>query len=88
MNYRQRVISLFISKTKHSAEEIKSCQPIHNGFTNISYKIQLNNGTIYQVRIANDDKRVNRDVEQKVCRLIKFPYFVYYDVKTGNAIKK
>jgi thiamine kinase-like enzyme len=88
MNYRQQAINLFVQKTKYTKEEIKSCIPIHNGFTNISYKIKLKNNTTYQVRIGNDHHQINRHNEQLIYRLIKFPYFIYYDVETGNAIKK
>jgi hypothetical protein len=88
MKFKQQAINLFIAKTKYKKEDIKSCLPIHKGFTNVSYKIAVKDKTIYQVRIANDHHQVNRSNEQKIYRLIKYSYFIYYDVKTGNAIKK
>jgi thiamine kinase-like enzyme len=88
MNYRQQAINLFCSKTSYQKDAIKSCAPIHKGFTNVSYKITLKNHDIFQVRIANDGHQVKRHNEYKVCRMIKFPYFIYYDLKTGNAIKR
>jgi hypothetical protein len=88
MKPKQTAINLFINKTNYDKTQIVSCTPIHKGFTNLSYKIRTQSGDAYQVRIANDGHQVDRHNEQIVYQLIKFSYFVYYDVTTGNAIKK
>jgi hypothetical protein len=87
MNFKEQALNLFVNKTKYKVNDIRKCVQIHKGFTNVSYKVTLKDQSIYQIRIANDKKKVNRLNEQKIYRLIGFSYFVYYDVRTGNAIK-
>jgi hypothetical protein len=88
MNYRTQAINLFINKTKYKIKDIISCNVIHKGFTNVSFKIECKDKKKYQVRLGNDKNKVNRQNERNVCKAVKFPYFVYYDKETGNAIKR
>jgi hypothetical protein len=85
---KQRAINLFINNTKFKSHEIKSINHIHNGYTNNSFKITLINNQQYQIRLANDNGLVNRKNELAILKNINNKDFIYFDVKTGNAIKE
>jgi hypothetical protein len=88
ISLQKKAIKLFINNTEFKSYQIKTIRGIHNGYTNISFLITLVNNQKYQVRIANDNHMVNRKMELAALKNIHNKDFVYYDVKTGNAIKK
>lgn len=79
---------IFLKKYPKSKDKIVSIKQIHCGYTNHSFLFTLNNKSKFQVRIPNDGKLVDRYCEYQIIRLLKDKKFVYYDVKTGIAIKK
>lgn len=79
---------IFFKKYPNKQKEVVSIKQIHLGYTNYSFLFTLKNKTQFQVRIPNDAKLVNRYCEYQILKLLKNKHFVYYDVKTGIAIKK
>lgn len=68
---------------------IVSLKPIHLGYTNESFVATYENGQKYQVRLPHCGKMLNRSNEYKIIGLLKQTHdFPYFDVKTGNCIKK
>ena len=68
--------------------EIIEIKPIHHGFTNLSFYVKTVNQKEYQVRIGKNNEIVNREIEAIIVEKIFKDDFLYYDKKTGNAIKK
>lgn len=68
--------------------EVSSIKPIHRGYTNFSYIVQFENGKTYQVRLPHCGDLINRANEYQVLSLMDDDSFVYFDVKTGIAVKK
>jgi thiamine kinase-like enzyme len=87
MDFKNKAIHLFVNHTKYRKQDIVKIKPIHNGYTNISFKFTTSDKQNYQIRISNT-KNVDRANEKHILDLVKFPYFIYFDIKTGNAIKK
>ncbi|GHU31938.1 hypothetical protein FACS1894166_04310 [Bacilli bacterium] len=87
MNIKQKAISFFIKHTSYATGDIQDIAQLHNGFTNISFKIKTRDRQIYQVRLSKQPDVVDRVNERKVIKDVDFDYFVYYEPKTGNAIK-
>lgn len=84
----KKAIKLFVDHTKFKSHQIKLIKHIHKGYTNISFLIILINNQKYQVRLANDNGIVNRKSELAILKNIHNKNFLYYDIKTGNAIKE
>ncbi|MBQ0045645.1 MAG: phosphotransferase [Mycoplasma sp.] len=68
--------------------EIVSIKPIHRGYTNFSFFVTYANGKNYQVRIPHCGDLLNRSNEKMMLTMLKDQSFVYFDVKTGVAIKE
>lgn len=85
---KQKAIKLFINNTNFKAHQIKFIKQIHNGYTNISFVVNLINNQKYQIRLANDKGVVNRKNELMFLKNINNKNFIYFDIKTGNAIKE
>jgi hypothetical protein len=88
MILKQKAIKLFVNNTKFKSHQIKSIKQIHKGYTNISFLFTLVNNQQYQVRLSNDNKLINRKNEFAMLRNINNKDFIYFDIKTGNAIKE
>jgi hypothetical protein len=86
MDFKNKAINLFVNHTKYKKQDINKIIPIHNGYTNISFKFTTNDRKSYQVRLSNT-KSVDRTNEKHILDLVKFPYFIYFNIKTGDAIK-
>ena len=68
-------------------KEISSIELISSGFTNQSFKITNIQNAEFQVRIGNT--KIDRNNEQLILdALDNHGDFIYYDAKTGNAIRK
>lgn len=83
--YALKLLDEVIGKKNGSIESIK---PIHNGYTNLSYVVTYTNKKKYQVRFPHDGKIINRHAEYEILSLMKDQSFVYFDVRTGIAIKQ
>ncbi|XQP55106.1 MAG: hypothetical protein ACOQNV_03155 [Mycoplasmoidaceae bacterium] len=68
--------------------DIVSVKPIHLGYTNESFIVTFANDKKFQVRIPHCGNLINRVDEYKVLKLLKNEDFVYFDVKSGIAIKQ
>jgi hypothetical protein len=87
MNFKTKAIDFFVNYTDYQRNNIVKITPIHEGYTNISYKVMTNDHKAYQIRLNNTDS-VDRTNEKNVLDIVKFPYFIYFDIKTGNAVKQ
>jgi len=85
---KEQAIAVFKKALPDQANDIKSIKDIHTGYTNYSFLVELNDGTKYQVRIPHSSDLINRKIEHKVLQLTNNDLFVYFDEKTGIAIKK
>jgi hypothetical protein len=88
LNNKQKAIRLFTNNTNFKTSQIKTIKEIHKGYTNVSFVITLTNNQKYQIRLANDNHKVNRKNELAILKNVHNKDFIYYDIKTGNAIKK
>ena len=88
MNLINKAKELFFHNTKYRQEDIADIKQIHNGYVNISFLFILKNQVKYQIRLSSGVKLVNRKAEYEILKLTKNEDFIYYDKKTGNAIKK
>lgn len=86
-NDKQFVVELLKKVFNGKNGEITTMKPIHRGYTNHSYLVVFTNGKKYQVRIPHCGKLLNRSNEKMMLTLLKDQNFVYFDVKTGIAIK-
>lgn len=79
-----------IVKISFPSNEIVSYTEIHSGYTNLSYLVKLNDNSKWQVRIPHQQtkKIINRKAEKNILDLLNYRDFVYFDIKTGIAIKK
>lgn len=68
--------------------EIVSMKPIHRGYTNFSYIVLFENGKKYQVRLPHCGSLINRKNEYTILSLLDDKNFIYFDTKTGIAVKK
>lgn len=68
--------------------EIASIKPIHFGYTNQSYVVTYENKMKFQVRIPHCGRLIDRSNELQINNLLRYKDFIYFDVKTGIAIKK
>jgi hypothetical protein len=87
MNFKDQAIDFFVSHTDYQKNDVVKLIPIHDGYTNISFKAITSDHKAYQIRLNNTDS-VDRINEKNVLDIVKFPYFIYFDIKTGNAIKQ
>lgn len=89
-NLKQNAINLFIkfNRNNYKKEDIIKIKKIHNGFTNISFYFKLNNGSEFQVRLGRNNDIVDRVNEVNTLKIINNDSYLYYDVKSGNSIKK
>ncbi len=68
--------------------KVISMEDIHSGYTNISYLATFENGKKYQVRIPHRSDLINRANEHQIISLMGDQKFVYFDARTGVAIKE
>lgn len=89
-NLKENAIKLFLDifNDKFSINDIKVIKPIHNGYTNSSYYLELNSNEKFQIRLGENNKIVNRSNEANVLKAINEENYIYYNDKNGNAIKK
>lgn len=87
-NNKQFAINLLHKVLGDSNGKIVSIKELHNGYTNISFDVIFQNKNRYQVRIPHCGDLINREYEYAVLKLIKDKNFIYFDRKTGIAIKK
>lgn len=85
---KYHVLDFFIKHTNYSPNQVSRIEPIHNGFTNLSYLIETSDQQKYQVRFALNNELVNRVNEYQVITLLKNDLFIYFDQTTGDCIKK
>lgn len=83
-----QAIEIFKNALPSRAKEIKAVRQLHDGYTNMSFAITLRNGDKYQVRIPHDGGLVNRKLEIAALKATHNNHFVYFDEKTGIAVKK
>lgn len=89
-NLKENPIKLFLKifNNEYSRKDIKVVKPIHNGYTNSSYYLELKSEEKFQIRLGENNKIVNRLNEANVLKIINEKNYIYYDEKNGNAIKK
>lgn len=85
---KKEALDIFLSNSKYKLTDISQTKVIHEGYTNISYLFQLNNGEKYQVRIGKNNDLVDRKSENYIISLVASDLFLYHNKKNGNAIKK
>lgn len=85
---KNHALDFFIKHTNYSPNQVSRIEPIHNGFTNLSYLIETSDQQKYQVRFALNNELVNRVNEYQVITLLKNDLFIYFDQATGDCIKK
>lgn len=79
---------IFTKQTNYLQNSIENIFEIHDGYTNHSFLIETKDKKKWQIRIARNSKIVNRNNEFNVLKAINNKSFIYYDKKSGNAIKK
>lgn len=88
-NYRDQAIELLKKVLKRKNGSIVSMKDIHCGYTNQSFLVEYSNGKKFQVRLPHCGDLINRVNEYKALSMLgKQNQFVYFDTKTGAAIKK
>ena len=88
-NNKQKAINLFLEKmTEYSINDIVEIIEIHTGFTNQSFYLKMNDNEEFQIRIGQNNDIVSRENEEQVLLCIDDKNYIFYDVQTGNAIKK
>jgi len=87
-NIQETALKVFKKHMPEQFAQIKTIKDIHNGYTNYSFMVELNDGTKYQIRIPHSGELINRKIELAVLSLSNYNLFVYFDDKTGIAIKK
>ena len=82
----EKVKLFFIKHTKYKYEDILSICVIHDGYTNINYKIKLKDGKKYQIKIS---KGTNADYfnEVNALKLYNDTSYIYFNNK-GYRIKE
>lgn len=66
-----------------------SIKRIHNGYTNESYLAEFEKGNKkFQVRLPNGNGLVNRVNEHRIITMMGDQKFLYFDTKTGEAVKE
>ncbi|WP_027120141.1 phosphotransferase [[Mycoplasma] testudinis] len=82
-----QIKQLFETKMPESENRVTRMEVINEGFTNTSYFVVNQQNQKFQVRIGNI--QINRNNESLFLKAMdNYGGFVYYDDKTGNAIKK
>lgn len=71
-------------------EDIKNVnlKDIHDGYTNFSFLFTASDGKMYQIRIPHDNNIINRKLEHEILKKLNDTNFIYFDDKTGIAVKK
>lgn len=87
-DYKKTAINLLHRLFKGQNGKIVSMKEIHKGYTNVSYEIIFENKSKYQVRIPHCGNLINRSAEYQVLKLIKDKTYIYFDQKTGIAVKQ
>lgn len=85
---KNKALDLFLKQTKYTKSDIKEFNPIHKGFTNISYFVTTNDNKSYQVRLGNAVEIIDRNNELLFLKYGIENQFLYFNNKNGNAIKK
>lgn len=87
-NEQKELVIKLVTKYVKNKTPISSVKPIHLGYTNQSYVVTYDDGVKYQVRLPHCGNLLNRANEKLIHDLRGDDSFVYFDVKTGNAIKR
>ncbi|MCQ3915441.1 MAG: hypothetical protein MJ195_01525 [Mycoplasmoidaceae bacterium] len=87
-NPREYVIKLVKNVFKGKNGDIVSIKGIHLGYTNESYIVTFENNKKFQVRLPHCGDLINRANEYKMLNLLGIKDFVYFDVRSGIAIKQ
>lgn len=85
---KEKANKIFTKNTKYHVYDVSKCSLIHDGFTNISYRYKLEDGSEYQIRIGNDEEFINRKNEKAFLDSIGNNDYISLDTKNGNAVKK
>lgn len=85
---KEKANKIFEKNTEYHTYDIAKCSLIHDGFTNISYRYELEDGNEYQIRIGNDQNFINRKNEKLFLDSIGNKDYVSLNVKNGDAVKK
>lgn len=73
---------------QYSTNDIVEIKPIHQGFTNISFYLKTADNSEFQIRLGHNNNIVNRYNEEQVLLAIHDENYLYYDVVSGDAIKR
>lgn len=86
-DFLKKALKLFQEKIPINENNIIHIKKNNQGFTNVSYLITNTKKHKFQVRIGCN--KINRNNEKLIINAIKNKgNFIYFDKKTGNAIKK
>lgn len=89
MDNKARAQQLFLNHlVQYSTNDIVEIQPIHHGFTNLSFYLKTADNSEFQIRLGQNNNIVNRHNEEQVLLAIHDENYLYYDVVSGNAIKR
>lgn len=70
------------------AKKVKAIKELHLGYTNHSFLFSVKHDEKYQVRIPLAGDLIDRKCEYYCLKAVKDNNFVYFDKKTGIAVKK
>ncbi|WP_391591656.1 Protein kinase family protein [[Mycoplasma] cavipharyngis] len=80
--------NFFVSNTKYQLDDIVECEQIKLGFSNEIYRLKTKNNKNFQVRFGLNNDIIFRDNEKAILKIINDHTYLYYDLKTGNSIRK
>lgn len=87
----KKAVAFLCEKLQVVETDIFKIEQIHSGFTNFSFFCELKDHSKFQIRLSRKDVILDRRNEQIILQLVE-PFFsnpfVYFDVTTGNAIKR
>ena len=82
----EKIKQFFINHTKYNYEDIISLSVIHDGYSNINYKIELRDKVKYQIKISKGNN-TNYHNEVTALKLYNDTNYIYFNNK-GYRIKK
>lgn len=68
-------------------DKIQNIEKINKGFVNQIYKITLNDNQVLKLRIANENKFINRKLEYIIEANLNNGDFLYYNKNTGDYLR-
>lgn len=84
---KSKILNL-LEKINIKEDEVVKIKKIHQGFTNMSFYVEINNKKAYQVRIGQNNEIVDRNNEFLVLKALNSKLFLYYNKDNGDAVKK